>query len=391
MQNFKRIFCLLLPFAFVFYMLFCSRFLDVSADSFVYEKMSLNDTRDLLGTNLNCTFRAQNQDWSGTFRYYGAWSAASSAFRGGWNCDSDIPSYTAMSAYGCCAWILDVSGYNLGSTTYLSLEIPIYIHASGGFRTMFFCSSPQFDGSMNPVNDFNLRALGGNYISASPDSFEACSANYQSAAALADYYGIVSANTADNGYYCEMRPIYVDGENITLETIHFNSLLFQGGKIFLYMLTPYTYGEVVNTRPVTTTTTSGGSALGSYDINVTVDVDLSPVVSEISGVAGEVQRVKDEVTGIATDVSNIGSLLAVDASETAANMSLEPLGTISSIDYDRILDDADEVMEDLPNALVGTASIWAMISALVDTNAIWLWLIPLCMLLCFMSVMLWRS
>lgn len=248
--------------------------IDVSAVE--YTKMSLADSRDLLGRDIDCTLYANGEPHSGTFHYNGGYSSGPDCFRGGWNVDSSAPGFSAMGLYGVCCWVLSIP--ELSNAVYLELEIPIYINASGGFRTMFFCSSPPSVSASNPVSDFNTVSLGGNYISGST-SFPACTANSN-----VDYYGLVDSSRSDTGSYIAMRPIYVNGENIVLETIHFNSLQFVDGKIYLYMLTPYTYGEVVNTRPVTTTTTTSFPS-STTDINVNVDVDLT----ETNGILGAIR------------------------------------------------------------------------------------------------------
>ena len=369
-------------------MCFCSRSLDVSADVFTVEKKSAADMLAVIGDTLLCSYEYNGSSYSTTFTYQGTVNA-STAWRG-LNVDNNevFVSVDQIKDYDfiifSASTVVDYASF--GKVHNVIVDMPLYFesYARGGFAMTSPVSISDITNNANSIISYP-----NNYA----NEFRAICGNTASSASLADYYGIVSGSLV-NGSQWNWRPIlYKIQSGGRFTSVHFDNVIASyDSKLYFGIWCPYVGGSM-ETAPLATTTTSTttSSALASFDINVTVDVDLSPVVSEISGVAGEVQRVKDEVTGIATDVSNIGSLLAVDASETAANMSLEPLGTMSSIDYDHILDDADEVMEDLPNALVGTASLWAMISALVDTNAIWLWLIPLCMLLCFLSVMLWRS
>lgn len=367
-------------------MCFCNRSLDASADLVIYDQMTQADTRALLGDSLPFNITVDGVTSTQYFTYMSSYGGATI-----FNIETN-PVFTNGNQsfdFQNGRWIFyysDVDQYNyINKNVSIDMDLSLYASAESMFYGGFGLSLSN-SVYTNPLSADN-RINGLNYIN---DDFSAPA--FGDASANQDYYNTAKItfqlwnnNTVD---YPFRMFTYNDLDSVT--SLHAEGKFYAIQRLVFAVYCPWVYGEISSSAPVTTTTTTG-SALGSYDINVTVDVDLSPVVSEISGVAGEVQRVKDEVTGIATDVSNIGSLLAVDASETAANMSLEPLGTLSSIDYDHILDDADEVMEDLPNALVGTASIWAMISAFVDTNAIWLWLIPLCMLLCFLSVMLWRS
>lgn len=376
-------------------MCFCNKSLDASAENELQvNKLTALTGRGFYGDTLTCNYSINGVRYSADLNLFGSVYSESSGSGGGgrgvWSGINADPSSFFTNSYE----DYDVLLYATDPIGYYTLEdVTIYGCDTyfGEYARGCFAASVNNGLKDNPVNSSNLiSAYPDNYF----DTFHAISANYSASSNLADYYG-VSTIFFNNDYNIGLRMIpyeFTDGGSV--QNIHFDSVgTGSYGHFIFAIICPYVGGSMANRPPVTATTTATTTAsnLGSFDINVTVDVDLSPVVSEISGVAGEVQRVKDEVTGIATDVSNIGSLLAVDASETAANMSLEPLGTLSSIDYDHILDDADEVMEDLPNALVGTASLWSMISALVDTNAIWLWLIPLCMLLCFLSVMLWRS
>lgn len=373
-------------------MCFCNKSLDASAeDQSQIHKLSALTARGFYGDTLSCNYSINGVRYSADLTFFGSVysdeSGSGGGGRGVWsgiNADRDSFFTHSYLDYDVLLYATNpIGSYTLEDVTIYGCDTYFDEYARG-----CFAASVNNGLKQNPVNNNNLiSAYPDNYF----DSFHAISANSEVSSIFADYYG-VSTIYFNNDYNIGLRMIPYEFTNGgSVQTIHFDSVgTGSYGHFIFAIVCPYVGGSMANRPPVTETTTTG-SQLGSFDINVTVDVDFSPVVSEISGVAGQVQQVKDEVTGIASDVSNIGSLLAVDASETAANMSLEPLGTISSIDYDHILDDADEVMEDLPNALVGTASIWAMISALVNTNAIWLWLIPLCMLLCFMSVMLWRS
>lgn len=359
-------------------MCFCSKSLDASADDLT--QMSVSEARALWGDNLSCVYTWSGVEYTSTLQYvgtcsmYGANILSNSVLTSS-NLESyNVIMYKGSSVAGRFGWLRDVS---------ISCSVYSDGYLRGGFMARVGAAG------LDPVFDNNL-------ISGAPDNvfagYSALSCNIEASASLANYYNVVYSIIPDGGRHTFRSITYLAESGVNADRVYFDNIQVDYySDIYFCIICPYYGGSISVSPPVTITSFSGSSALGSYDINITVDIDLSPVVSEISGVAGEVQRVKDEVTGIATDVSNIGSLLAVDASETAANMSLEPLGTLSSIDYDQILDDADAVMEDLPNALVGTASLWSMISALVDTNAIWLWLIPLCMFLCFLSVMLWRS
>lgn len=119
------------------------------------------------------------------------------------------------------------------------------------------------------------------------------------------------------------------------------------------------------------------------DINVTVNVDLSPLETALQNVGSDVQ-------GIANDVSGIGSLLAVDSPETVVKLELEPIDTLPTLDYHKVIDDVDAVLDDIPSAVAGTASIWGIIGSLFTSDSIWLWLVPFCIFMCLASFVLWR-
>lgn len=119
------------------------------------------------------------------------------------------------------------------------------------------------------------------------------------------------------------------------------------------------------------------------DINVTVNVDLSPLETALQNVGSDVQ-------GIANDVSGIGSLLVVDSPETIARLDLEPIDTLPTLDYHKVIDDVDAVLDDIPSAVAGTASIWGIIGSLFTSDSVWMWLVPFCVFMCLASFVLWR-
>lgn len=358
---------------------FCSRSLDVSAET--YTKWSVSDTVAFYGNSIPCNFEVGGVTVSGSFEYAGTYG-------NDWISACNIETNTVLSTAAASSY--DVLAYRLTNYTYAgsnvrNVSIPVDIYVIGGFRTFWgICSSLESSGSPNPV--FSL-----NSIADYPNNFVSGGSAALPSASSPEYYNasIIRFAYQNQSYYaCTMRALTYDDTNGTISQLNFDGSRFFGtGQLWLFIATPYSYGDVSHDSP---TTTTGTNAAELPPITVNVDVDLGPVVSGLDGIAGQVAQAKEDVQGIATDISAIGSLLAVDEQQTQSVLYLDPIDTLPTLDYHQVIDDVDGVLDDIPSAVAGTASIWGIISAFFTSDSVWLWLVPLCIFLCLASFVLWR-
>lgn len=183
-------------------------------------------------------------------------------------------------------------------------------------------------------------------------------------------------------------PVPVDYTSDTLGDVSLLRIGFNGGRtdsgyITLYLSAPLVNDESTPEQGVVTGTVPPSSGGGDVNVTVNVDVDLSPLETALQNVGSDVQ-------GIANDVSGIGSLLVVDSPETIAKLELDPIDTLPTLDYHKVIDDVDGVLEDIPASVAGTASIWGIIGSLFTSDSVWMWLVPFCVFMCLASFVLWR-
>lgn len=358
---------------------FCSRSLDVSAET--YTKWTVSETSSFYGTSIPCTYEVGGVSFSGSFEYAGTYG-------NDWISACNIETNTVLSTAAASSY--DVLAYRLTNLTHAgsnvrNISIPVDIYVTGGFRTFWgICSSLETSGSPNPV--FSL-----NSISDYPNNFVSGGSSALPSASSPQYYNASTIRFAYQGqsyYACTMRALTYDETDGTISQLNFDGSRFFGtGQLWLFVATPYSYGDVSHDSPTTTTVTNAAEL---PPITVNVDVDLGPVVSGLDGIAGQVAQAKEDVQGIATDISAIGSLLAVDVQQTQSVLYLDPIDTLPTLDYHQVIDDVDGVLDDIPAAVAGTASIWGIISAFFTSDSVWLWLVPLCIFLCLASFVLWR-
>ena len=243
--------------------------------------------------------------------------------------------------------------------------------------------------------------MSGNYLpapttTATAINTTACANGSTSCPNSVDTYGIRLGARLDytkpTGTYTNIpfRVLTFDSVDGAIASARFQGVSSLGAdyRLYLFVFFPSSYGNVSHDSSIVTTVTQDAGNLPPITVNV--DVDLGPVVSGLDGIAGQVAQAKDDVQGIATDISAIGSLLAVDEQLTQSVLYLDPIDTLPTLDYHQVIDDVDGVLDDIPAAVAGTASIWGIISAFFTSDSVWLWLVPLCIFLCLASFVLWR-
>lgn len=362
---------------------FCNKSLDVSAET--YTKWTVQETVNFYGSDIPFNYTIGGTTQSGTFHALPYNSRTNKIT--GLNIEQNaVINGASGSAYDIIMYC--TNDFIATPSDSIDIDIPIDLYYTGGFRSFVGC-----------MVGFNNVTSSDNLISNHPDNVfglqRALSANSSADSSLANYYNLGTFQFAkdaitDTPYSnTPCRLLTFDDVDGAVASIRFQGARTFGADYYLYLIvaTPYSYGDVSHDSPITTTATDAAEL---PPITVNVDVDLGPVVSGLDGIAGQVAQAKDDVQGIATDISAIGSLLAVDEQQTQSVLYLDPIDTLPTLDYHQVIDDVDGVLDDIPSAVAGTASIWGIISAFFTSDSVWLWLVPLCIFLCLASFVLWR-
>lgn len=286
-----------------------------------------------------------------------------------WATSTTIP-YVAYFAY--------VSDYSQ-NPSYLGFDISPNVHFSDCNAVRLVASSylGAGDVSASAYNESFFEIFAGNTLRYSNTPY--LSQN--------DVYSVLGLyRSGQSGF--RTLPVLIDYSSDTLGDVSLLRIGFNGGRtddgyISLYLSAPLVNEDSTPQQGVVTGTVPTGSGGGDVNVTVNVDVDLSPLETAINAVGSDVQ-------GIANDVSGIGSLLVVDSPETIVRLDLEPIDTLPTLDYHKVIDDVDAVLDDIPSAVAGTASIWGIIGSLFTSDSIWLWLVPFCIFMCLASFVLWR-
>ena len=283
-------------------------------------------------------------------------------------------------------YVYSTDSLNISPSSLVSINIPLDIYFTGGFR-----------GALGTCVNFGSVTDSKNIIASYPDNvfglYRALSANTAADSSLSNFYNYGTiAFRSNTGTYTNIpfRVLTFDSVDGAIASARFQGVSSLGAdyRLYLFVFFPSSYGNVSHDSSIVTTVTQDAGNLPPITVNV--DVDLGPVVSGLDGIAGQVAQAKDDVQGIATDISAIGSLLAVDEQLTQSVLYLDPIDTLPTLDYHQVIDDVDGVLDDIPAAVAGTASIWGIISAFFTSDSVWLWLVPLCIFLCLASFVLWR-
>lgn len=346
--------------------------------------MSVSDCRSIWGDSLSCSYSYSNVNYTGSFSYIGTLSGNAANLRG---INIETNSVIGSSSWNDYTILVYRLHTNLGQANSIrNLHIDFILNYDTYIRGCFGVGTPAT--LSNIAQNENLIAI---YPDNKFANVTALSANSSASANLANYYNVCSASTLE-GYAFDYRlmPYEFAGGGVFSDGIYWDSVYSDGsGNVLFLLFTPILRGSVSADIPdVTTTATTDAAALPPITVNV--DVDLGPVVSGLDGIAGQVAQAKDDVQGIATDISAIGSLLVVDEQQTQSVLYLDPIDTLPTLDYHQVIDDVDGVLDDIPAAVAGTASIWGIISAFFTSDSVWLWLVPLCIFLCLASFVLWR-
>lgn len=197
----------------------------------------------------------------------------------------------------------------------------------------------------------------------------------------------IENNQTLNGYHDWLKvriPAYnLQGEYVPIELSSQNAgagyitrAVFYGGGSsyfgdhYICIACPYvsdnTYGSEGTFTETTVTSTPSGS-----DIIVNVDVDMSETNGLLGGITSLIQSIHDAIFGEPVE--------APEAVETAPDL-----------DYDQALDDAADIMEDIPD-ITASAGFWfALYQRLFAGVPVIFLLVPLGALLSLLSYALWK-
>lgn len=355
--------------------------------------MTGSQLRTLLGDTIPFTYKVNGVPFSGSFTYQDTINFSNYVSSMGFNVsDNSVFGANILNNYdGVYYWF--ETPYT-EQTYFTDIDIQINMDFFGGARGGFMLGqSWSISGIQNAGNSV---AVGGNYCG----NFPIITGNTQADSSLANYYGVVAMNSS-NVY---LRPLAYDGTNFSIHHVYYNSIATRAlvaGKRFLllYVVAPYTYGnyDVSVTDPVVTTTTTVPNNSNNADIVSGLDElntgmnELNTGVSELNSGMNELNTGVSELHSDVLDVgSNIVSALLVP-DETLASMNLEPLDTLPDLNYNQVIDDADDVLEDIPSGIVGAASIWAMLDLLFGVDSAFIWIIPLAIFMCVACWVIWRK
>lgn len=292
----------------------------------------------------------------------------------------DIPSWMGYdTSLQYVYYYATVSNYS-NNPAYLGVDIRPNVHFANctdfRFAALAYCGNNNIPNTSAGYSDSfiyinNLRFSNASNVSQSgyypaiPLTRDGSSGSWYNLAVWADYHSDV-----------------IDTANLV--RVGFNGARLDGGEIGIYLSLPqYNSSAVPGTGTIPDSGAVTTAPLPPYNVNVTVDVDLSPLQTDI-------QNVASDVVGIGNDVSGILGILGYEETETLAVLDLDPLDTLPTLDYVGALETADAILDDIPEVLSGSAVIFTMLNSIVATNSIWLVLIPVCMMLCLASWVIWR-
>lgn len=269
--------------------------IDVSAAE-IYTKWTVQETSAFFGTSIPCNYEIGGVTVSGSFEYAGTYG-------NDWISACNIESNSVLSTAAASSY--DVLAYRLTNYTYAGsnvghVSIPVDIYVTGGFRTFWgICSSLETSGSPNPV--FSL-----NSIADYPDNFISGGSAALPSASSPQYYNASTIRFAYQGqsyYACTMRALTYDETDGTISQLNFDGSRFFGtGELWLFIATPYSYGDVSHDSPTTTAPPVTTAPSGTGDINVNVDVDLTETNSILTtianGISGFFQVIVDALSDL---------------------------------------------------------------------------------------------
>lgn len=293
---------------------------------------------------------------------------------------ADLPDWINSSSVPYVYYGATVSDYSL-NPSYLGLDINPNVHFSGCTALRFAVAG--YLGSNASGASVSASAYDASFI----NIFSGNTLRYENTSYVQNdiYPRIWLTRTGGTGWINSL--VFADYSSdtigdVSLLRVGLNGIRLDGGSLGAYLSAPLINDTAVPEQGVITGTVPTGGG-GDVNVTVNVDVDLSPLETAINAVGSDVQ-------GIANDVSGIGSLLVVDSPETVVKLELEPIDTLPTLDYHKVIDDVDAVLDDIPSAVAGTASIWGIIGSLFTSDSIWLWLVPFCVFMCLASFVLWR-
>ena len=349
----------------------------------------------MLGDDIPFTYTYQGVEYTGHFLYNGS-ETGSWCYGANIEYNTIAGSASVFNTYQVVRYLFE-SPISSGNVTLNDVDISINMQFSGGARGGFLVGGMGTASVGSPNTTFNLISNGRSYCA----TFDALSCNSQADSSLANYYNIVNTNYQDKN----MRSILYDDVDFSINHVYYNNLRTSSfpsistSKTYsmLYVMCPYTYGNFSASVVDTTTTTTGTTSANYADVVSGLD-ELNTGMNELNTGVSELNSGMDELnTGVSelhSDVLDIGSnvisaLLVPD--ETLASMNFDPLDTLPDLNYNQVIDDADDVLEDIPSGIVGAASMWAMLDLLFGVDSAFIWIIPLAIFMCIACWVIWRK
>lgn len=207
---------------------------------------------------------------------------------------------------------------------------------------------------------------------------------------FAYFYGYTFSGTA-NPFYYNYVPMDFSAQN-NVSAYSYRAVFsgqYDDGYYYLMLACPYIDNSGSGESGIVTTVSGQAIAnieTGINNINSGIN-ELNTQMNELNtGISGLVSGQQQEIDILSDIIQNI----TIPNVSAPASLYLDPVGTLPDPNYDQIIDAADDVLDDLPPALVGVASLWAVVDSVLGVDSAFLWLIPLCIFLCVCSWVVWR-
>ena len=268
-----------------------------AADTF--SQWSVSDTASFYG-DMPFTYEIAGTRFSSTFSYLGG-VAYGHDFISAVNIESNSVLSTANSElYDVLVYAANV---RYTDSPIRNISIPVDIYVTGGFRTFFgivssleySSNSPNPNFAQNSIADFpnNFISGGGAALpsASSPSYYNASSIRFVNSSSGGSYYGVT------------MRSLTFDAVDGTIAQLNFDGAYCISDTLYLFVATPYSYGDVshdspTTTPPVTTAPSSGGQTI------INNNVDLTETHSILGGISNFLQSIWESIRSIPQSILN---------------------------------------------------------------------------------------
>lgn len=260
----------------------------MSAESNItYSQWSVDDTRSFFGDTIPFSYNVGGVSYSDNFHFVGA--SVNDAVLSVDIESNSVVSDTTLSTYQILTYVSSVNS-NLGSS-HAELIIPLSIYHGGGLRF--------FAGSVSSFANVLAANFVGNAIASNPANFVEgdFAARAPASASYPDYYNAALTKWRNGGDYKALtRLLTYDGVGGIISGLHYDNVLSDGlGRFYLFVATPYSYGNVSHDSPSITTTITSVTNLPVVTTNINIDVDMS----ETNGL---LDQIKQGISGIAQSI-----------------------------------------------------------------------------------------